>query len=86
MRNHDVNLTRKRIAVAGAITPADKLTAVVGKGTYLIGMVGGMTKSSGRRLRTGVEANFILVDGLVDPTSVMARIYPEFLPQVLKQC
>ncbi|GIC86308.1 zinc-binding alcohol dehydrogenase family protein [Aspergillus udagawae] len=85
MRHHDVRLTRKRIAVAGAIIPADKLTTFVGKGTYLIGMVGGMIKSTGRRLRTGIEAKFILLDGLVDAESVVARIYTEFLPQALEQ-
>ncbi|GFG19311.1 zinc-binding alcohol dehydrogenase domain-containing protein cipB [Aspergillus udagawae] len=85
MRHHDVRLMRKRIAVAGAIIPADKLTTFVGKGTYLIGMVGGMIKSTGRRLRTGIEAKFILLDGLVDAESVVARIYTEFLPQALEQ-
>jgi NADPH:quinone reductase-like Zn-dependent oxidoreductase len=85
MRHHDVGLTRKRIAVAGAIIPADKLTTFVGKGTYLIGMVSGMIKSTGRRLRTGIEAKFILLDGLVNAESVVARIYTEFLPQALEQ-
>ncbi|GFF57366.1 zinc-binding alcohol dehydrogenase domain-containing protein cipB [Aspergillus udagawae] len=85
MRHHDVHLTRKRIAVAGAIIPADKLTTFVGKGTYLIGMVSGMIKSTGRRLRTGIEAKFILLDGLVDAESVVARIYTNFLPQALEQ-
>ncbi|PKX91324.1 zinc-binding alcohol dehydrogenase family protein [Aspergillus novofumigatus IBT 16806] len=85
MRHHDVPLTRKRIAVAGAIIPADKLTTFVGKGTYLMGMVGGMINSTARRLRTGVEAKFILLNGLVDPNSVVARIYTEFLPQALAQ-
>ncbi|GIJ92500.1 hypothetical protein Asppvi_001778 [Aspergillus pseudoviridinutans] len=85
MRHHDVHLTRKFIAAAGAIIPAEKLATFVGKGTYLIGMMGGMIKSKGRRLRTGVEAKFILVDGLVDPKSVVSRIYKEFLPQALEQ-
>ncbi|KAF7179367.1 hypothetical protein CNMCM7691_008300 [Aspergillus felis] len=85
MRHHDVRLTRKRIALAGAIIPADKLTTFVGKGTYLIGMVCSMIKSTGRRLWTGVEARFILLDDLVDPKSVVARIYTEFLPDALEQ-
>jgi NADPH:quinone reductase-like Zn-dependent oxidoreductase len=85
MKHHDVRLTRKRIALAGAIIPADKLTTFVGKGTYLMGMVGGMIKSNARRLWTGVEAKFILLDDLVDPKSVVARIYTEFLPQALGQ-
>jgi NADPH:quinone reductase-like Zn-dependent oxidoreductase len=85
MTHHDVRLTRKRIALAGAIIPADKLTTFVGKGTYLMGMVGGMIKSNARRLWTGVEAKFILLDDLVDPKSVVARIYTEFLPQALGQ-
>jgi NADPH:quinone reductase-like Zn-dependent oxidoreductase len=85
MKHHDVRLTRKRIALAGAIIPADKLTTFVGKGTYLMGMVGGMIKSNARRLWTGVEAKFILLDDLVDPKSVVARIYTEFLPQALQQ-
>ncbi|KAF4151949.1 hypothetical protein CNMCM6069_002804 [Aspergillus lentulus] len=85
MKHHDVRLTRKRIALAGAIIPPDKLTTFVGKGTYLMGMVGGMVKSTARRARTGVEAKFILLDGLVDPNSVVARIYTEFLPQALEQ-
>jgi hypothetical protein len=71
--------------LAGAIIPADKLTTFVGKGTYLMGMVGGMIKSNARRLWTGVEAKFILLDDLVDPKSVVARIYTEFLPQALQQ-
>ncbi|KAF7593589.1 hypothetical protein BBP40_011209 [Aspergillus hancockii] len=85
MKNHDTKLTRKRMAVAGAIIPGDKLTSFVGKGTYLLGMVGGMVKSTGTRLTTGVEAKFIIVNGLVDPESVVARIYMEFLPQALEQ-
>jgi NADPH:quinone reductase-like Zn-dependent oxidoreductase len=85
MKKHDPNLTRKRIAVAGAIIPAKKLTSFVGKGTFLMGMVGGMIKSTGTRLVTGVEAKFILVNGLVDPKSVVARVYMDFLPQALEQ-
>lgn len=85
MKHHDVRLTRKRIAVAGAIIPAEKLTTFVGKGTYLMGMVGGMIKSNARRRRTGVEAKFILLDGLVDPESIVARIYREFLPLALER-
>ncbi|RLL96757.1 hypothetical protein CFD26_106061 [Aspergillus turcosus] len=85
MRNRDASLTRKRIAVAGAIIPAEKLTTFVGKGTYLMGMVGGMIKWTWSRLTTGVEAKFILLDGLVDPSSVVARIYMEFLPQALEK-
>jgi NADPH:quinone reductase-like Zn-dependent oxidoreductase len=84
MKNHDPKLTRKRIAVAGAIIPAKKLTAFVGKGIFLMGMVGGMIKSTGIRLATGVEAKFILVDGLVDPKSVVARVYMDFLPHALE--
>lgn len=85
MKHHDVRLTRKRIAVAGAIIPAEKLTTFVGKGTYLMGMVGGMIKSNARRRRTGVEAKFILLNGLVDPESIVARIYREFLPLALER-
>lgn len=85
MKKHDATLTRKRIAVAGAIIPADKLTSFVGKGTYLMGMVGGMIKSRRTRLTTGIETKFILVDGLVDPKSVVARVYMEFLPHALEQ-
>jgi hypothetical protein len=44
-----------------------------------------MIKSNARRLWTGVEAKFILLDDLVDPKSVVARIYTEFLPQALGQ-
>ncbi|KAJ5435493.1 Polyketide synthase enoylreductase [Penicillium cf. griseofulvum] len=85
MRKHDPKLTRKFIAAAGAIIPADKLTTFVGKGTYLMGMMGGMIKSAGTRIRTGVEAKFIIVDGLVDPESVVSHIYMEFLPQALER-
>lgn len=85
MKKHDAKLTRKRIAVAGAIIPADKLTSFVGKGTFFMGMVGGMIKSTRTRLTTGVEAKFILVDGLVDPKSVVARVYMDFLPQALER-
>lgn len=84
MTKHPSNLTRKFIAVAGAIIPAEKLTSFVGKGTYLMSMMGGMIKSKGRHMRTGVEAKFIMVDGLVDPKSVVSRIYKEFLPQALE--
>ncbi|KAH8594181.1 chaperonin 10-like protein [Bisporella sp. PMI_857] len=85
MRKHDPKLTRKFIAVAGTIIPPEKLTSFVGKGTFFIGMMGDMIKSSGTRLRTGVEAKFILVDGLIDPNSVVARIYMDFLPQALEK-
>lgn len=85
MKKHDPKLTRKFIAVAGAIIPAEKLTTFVGKGTYLMGMMGGMIKSTGTRIRTGVEAKFILVDDLVDPDGVVSRIYTSFLPQALEQ-
>ncbi|KAL6236949.1 hypothetical protein BDW75DRAFT_229062 [Aspergillus navahoensis] len=85
MRRHDPALTRKFIAVAGAIIPPEKLTTFVGKGTYLIGMLGGMMKSSIRQRRTGVVAKFILVDGLVDPDSVVSQIYMDFLPQALER-
>ncbi|KAJ5515029.1 Polyketide synthase enoylreductase [Penicillium fimorum] len=83
MKKHDPKLTRKFIAVAGAIIPAEKLTTFIGKGTYLMGMMGGMIKSTGTRIRTGVEAKFILVDGLVDPNSVVSHIYTSFLPLAL---
>ncbi|KAL4774745.1 chaperonin 10-like protein [Aspergillus nidulans var. acristatus] len=85
MRKHDPALTRKFIAVAGEIIPPEKLTTFVGKGTYLIGMLGGMVKSSIRQHRTGVVAKFILVDGLVDPDSVVSRVYMDFLPQALER-
>jgi NADPH:quinone reductase-like Zn-dependent oxidoreductase len=85
MKKHDPNLTRKFIAVAGAIIPAEKLTTFVGKGTYLMAMMGGMIKSTGTRMKTGVEAKFILVDGLVDPDSVVSHVYKDFLPQALEQ-
>ncbi|KAJ5730546.1 Polyketide synthase enoylreductase [Penicillium malachiteum] len=85
MRKHDPNLTRKFIAVAGAIIPPEKLTTFVGKGTYLMAMMGGMIKSSGTRMRTGVEAKFIMVDGLVDPDSVVSHVYEDFLPHALEQ-
>lgn len=85
MKKRDPKLTRKFIAVAGTIIPAEKLMTFVGKGTYLMGMMGGMIKSAGTRIRTGVEAKFILVDGLVDPDSVVSRIYTGFLPQALEQ-
>ena len=42
MKNHDAKLTRKFIAVAGTIVSPTKLTTFVGKGTYLLGMVGGV--------------------------------------------
>ncbi|KAJ5654302.1 Polyketide synthaseenoylreductase [Penicillium lividum] len=85
MKKHESDHTRKFIAVAGAIIPAEKLTTFVGKGTYLMGMMGGMLKSTGTRMRTGVEAKFILVDGLVDPDSVVSHVYKDFLPQALEQ-
>jgi NADPH:quinone reductase-like Zn-dependent oxidoreductase len=85
MKKHDPKLTRKFIAVAGTIIPHEKLTNFVSKGMFFIGMIGGMIKSSGTRLRTGVEAKFILVDGFVDPKSVVARVYMDFLPQALEQ-
>ncbi|OJD18042.1 hypothetical protein AJ78_01934 [Emergomyces pasteurianus Ep9510] len=85
MKKHDAKLTRKLIAVAGAIIPPDKLTTFVGKGTYLMGMMGSAMKSSGTRLRTGVDAKFILLNGLVESNSVVARIYTDFLPQALEQ-
>ncbi|KAJ5733694.1 Polyketide synthase enoylreductase [Penicillium malachiteum] len=85
MRKHDPNLTRKFIAVAGAIIPPEKLTTFVGKGTYLMAVMGGIVKSAGTRMRTGVDAKFILVDGLADPDSVVSHIYEDFLPQALEQ-
>ncbi|KAK2762623.1 hypothetical protein FQN54_000796 [Arachnomyces sp. PD_36] len=85
MRKHDPSLTRKFIAVAGSIIPPEKLTTFVGKGTFLMGMMGGMIKSRGTQLKTGVEVKFILVDGLVEPDSVVARVYKNFLPQALEQ-
>lgn len=85
MKRHDPRLTKKRIAVAGSIVPANKLTSFVGKGTYLMGMVGGMIKSHGIRLTTGIQAKFILLNDLVDPGSVVARIYREFLPEALEK-
>lgn len=85
MRKHDTRLTRKRIAVAGAIIPTEKLTSFAGKGTFLMGMVGGMIRSTGIRLLTGIDVKFILVDGLVDPKSVVARVYMDFLPHALEQ-
>ncbi|KAL2364175.1 hypothetical protein RJZ56_002845 [Blastomyces dermatitidis] len=84
MRKHDPKLTRKFIAVAGAIIPADKLTTFVSKGTYLMGMMGTAIKSSGTRIRIGVEAKFILVNDLIEPTSVVSRLYMDFLPQALE--
>ncbi|KAJ6072377.1 hypothetical protein N7467_010462 [Penicillium canescens] len=85
MKNHDAKLTRKFIAVAGTIVSPTKLTTFVGKGTYLMGMVGSMIKSTGTRLTTGVEARFILVNDLVNPDSVVSRIYMDFLPQALER-
>lgn len=85
MKRHDRKLTRKRIAFAGAIVPADKLTSFVGKGTFLIGMMFDMVKWAGIRLTTGVEVKFILLDGLVDPDSVVSCVYMDFLPLALEK-
>ncbi|RDW76679.1 zinc-binding alcohol dehydrogenase family protein [Aspergillus mulundensis] len=83
LKKHDPALTRRFIAVAGQHIPSEKLTTFVGKGTFFIGMIGGMVKSSIRQRRTGVTAKFILVDGLVDPDSVVSHIYMDFLPEAL---
>ncbi|KAL2842535.1 chaperonin 10-like protein [Aspergillus pseudoustus] len=85
MQRHDPNLTRKRIALAGGSIDGDRLMTFGGKASFLFGMVGGIFTSVARRLRTGVEVKFIIVDGLVDPNSVVARVYKEFLPQALEQ-
>ncbi|KAJ0413778.1 chaperonin 10-like protein [Aspergillus carlsbadensis] len=84
MQRHDGNLTRKRIALAGGTNQSDRLTTFAGRAMFLTGMIGGIFTSVARRLRTGVEVKFILVDGLVDPDSVVARLYKEFLPQALE--
>ncbi|KAJ5746345.1 Polyketide synthase enoylreductase [Penicillium odoratum] len=85
MKKHDSFHTRKFIAVAGAIIPAEKLPTFVGKGTYMMEMMGGMLKTTATRMRTGVEAKFVLVDSLVDPDSVVSHVYKDFLPQALEK-
>lgn len=85
MIKRDPNLTRKFIAVAGAIIPADKLMSFTGKGMFFIAMLGNMITSKFRQCRTGVEAKFIIVDNLIEPDSVVAKIYTTFLPQALEQ-
>ncbi|KAL2843004.1 chaperonin 10-like protein [Aspergillus pseudodeflectus] len=85
MQRHDTHLTRKRIALAGGTNQSNRLTTFAGRAMFLAGMIGGMLTSTVRRLRTGVEVKFILVDGLVDPDSVVARVYKDFLPQALEQ-
>ncbi|KAL2807757.1 hypothetical protein BJX63DRAFT_425123 [Aspergillus granulosus] len=46
--------------------------------------------NNGDRLMTfelaGVEVKFIIVDGPIDPNSVVAHLYKEFLPHALEQC
>jgi hypothetical protein len=44
-----------------------------------------MIKSTGTRMMSAVETKFILVDGLVDPDSVVSHVYRDFLPQALEQ-
>ncbi|KAL4900321.1 hypothetical protein BDW74DRAFT_188339 [Aspergillus multicolor] len=83
LKKHDPSLTRQFIAVTGQHIPSEKLTPFVGKGTFFIGMIGGMVKSSFRQRRTGVTAKFILVDGLVDSDSVASHIRMDFLPEAL---
>lgn len=85
MKTHYPKLTRKFITVAGAIISSENLTTFVGKGTYLIGMMGGIIKSIETRIRTGVNAKFGLLNGLVDPDSVVSHIYMDFLPRALDQ-
>jgi NADPH:quinone reductase-like Zn-dependent oxidoreductase len=85
MQRHDAKLTRKRIALAGGTNQSDRLTTFTGRAMFLAAMIGGIFTSIARRLRTGVEVKFILVDGLVDPDSVVSRIYKDFLPQALEQ-
>ncbi|KAK2616271.1 hypothetical protein QQS21_000705 [Conoideocrella luteorostrata] len=65
MKKHYPKLTRKRIAVAGSILPGDKLQSFVGKGTHLMIIVGDIIKSTRTRLATGIDAKFILLDGLL---------------------
>lgn len=84
MQKHDPKLTRKFIAVAGAIIPAEKLTTFVGKGTFLMSMIGGMIMLSSKQWTTGVKAKIIMVDGLIDSESVVSKIYREFLPKALE--
>ncbi|KAL3467019.1 chaperonin 10-like protein [Aspergillus heterothallicus] len=85
MQRHDSSLTRKRIALAGGTIDGDKLTTVSGKASFFFGMIGGIFASAARRLATGVEVKFIIVDDLVDPDSVVAYVYKDFLPQALER-
>jgi hypothetical protein len=85
MQRHDAKLTRKRIALAGGTNQSDRLTTFTRRAMFLAGMIGGIFTSIARRLRTGVEVKFILVDGLVDPDSVVSRVYKDFLPRALEQ-
>lgn len=83
MNMHDPALTRKFIAVAGGHIPAEQLTTFMGKGKFFMSMVGGMVKSNIRQRRTHVVAKFIMIEGLVDPDSVVSQVYREFLPEAL---
>jgi len=84
MMRHDAKSTRKQIALAGAIIPAEQLVSFWGQMSFFISMVGNLVKSSIRQYRTGVEAKFIMLDDLVDSESVVAQIYKNYLHSALE--
>ncbi|OQE20363.1 hypothetical protein PENSTE_c013G01584 [Penicillium steckii] len=84
MMRHDAKSTRKRIALAGAIIPAEQLVSCWGQVSFVISMVGDLIKSSIRQRRTGIEAKFIMLDDLVDSESVVAQVYQNYLPSALE--
>lgn len=85
MLKHDVNLTRKYIALAGAQLPAGSLLTFWGKANFFLGMIFGMIKSKVSKWSTGIDVKFIMLEDLVNPDSVVAKVYTEFLPEALEK-
>ncbi|KAJ9143341.1 Zinc-binding alcohol dehydrogenase domain-containing protein cipB [Pleurostoma richardsiae] len=85
MKRHDPKMTNKRIAVAGSPSSGEGLESFLGTTRRVGSMMGFMLKLALTRLLNGVDAKFIQLTDLVDPQSVVSRLYLDFLPQALEE-
>jgi NADPH:quinone reductase-like Zn-dependent oxidoreductase len=78
--------TRNFVALAGGATMDGRsLQSFLGTTMFVGRMVRNMATSVVKRLLTGIEVKFIMVNGLVAPDSCVACVYVDFLPRALAE-
>ncbi|KAH8700255.1 zinc-binding oxidoreductase [Talaromyces proteolyticus] len=74
----------RKIAFAGSHIPADKLKTMLGTASFLGSMIWWLGRTAVVSSITGVKAQFVDTKDIVDPESVVGRVFSEFLPRALQ--